>query len=222
MRKFDFIRFGECVQWKDNLTNTYRTMQVCTPFKQPVNGKTIITLIPFDERNEDENICNSYSVQAEELIPVTTPFSEGYWYALQAAFEAGADTPVISAMLRTANLTYEECLLHIQYSDTYKDELRTIVISLFPEESKTTSPIFQITWNGKEYPAKSLTIFKGTEKEEAVTVSVLNLQRELINEKTGANISVDAEELDGEIYFYLSNEEMNLSDIEIITIVEKA
>lgn len=118
MRKFDFIRFGECVQWKDNLTNTYRTMQVCTPFKQPVNGKTIINLITFDERNEDENICNSYSVQAEKLIPVTTPFSEGYWYALQAALKAGADTPVISAMLRTANLTYEECLLHIQYSAT--------------------------------------------------------------------------------------------------------
>lgn len=222
MRKFDFIRFGECVQWKDNLTSTYRTMQICTPFKQPANGKTIINLIPFDERDKDENISNSYSVQAEELIPVTTPFSEGYWYALQAALAAGADTPIISAMLRTANLTYEECLLHIQYSNTHKDELRTIVISLFPEESEATSPIFQITWNGKEYPAKSLTIFKGTEKEEAVTVSVLNLQSELINEKTGANISVDAEKLDGEIYFYLSNEEMNLSDIEIIAIAEKA
>ena len=74
-----------------------------------------------------------------------------------------------------------------------------------PETGKSVyAPILPITWKKKEYASKPLVIFKDTEDEEAVTVS---------NE---------AEEVDGDIYYYLSKSEMHLPNNEIIAIVEKA
>lgn len=39
MKKYDFIRFGGCVQWVNDSEGTCLTMQVCTP-PYPINDNT--------------------------------------------------------------------------------------------------------------------------------------------------------------------------------------
>ena len=220
MRNYDFIKFGECVQWKSDADDTCRTMQVCTPPHLAISDHTKINLIPSD-KNEEEEVCTSYSVSAYELFPILSPFNEGYWHALQTAVSAGADSSVASTMLRNSNLTYEECLLLMQHIPSSKEQLFPIVSSLFPKESKSVSIVFKINWQGKDYPAKDFLLFKGTKEEEEVTVSTSGLGTELIDEESGLPISDEAEMLDNDIYYYMSEEElMNLSDEEIIATLE--
>ena len=92
-----------------------------------------------------------------------------------------------------------------------------------PETGKSVyAPILPITWKKKEYASKPLVIFKDTEDEEAVTVSAIELEKELIDDETDPPVSNEAEEVDGDIYYYLSKSEMHLPNNEIIAIVEKA
>lgn len=224
MRNYDFIKFGECVRWKDNINDTCRTMQVCNPPKYPIDDHTRISLITTEE-NEVEEIASSYSVCAYELFPVLRPFDEGYWHALQMALSAGADSTIVGAMLRSSNLTYEECLLLMQHtpSPSSKEQLFPIISSVFPGKLKFISLAFDITWEGKNYPAKDFILFKGTKEEEEVTVSTSELNMKLIDEEDGLPTSDEAEILDNDIYYYMSEEElMNLTDEEIITILENA
>lgn len=216
MNKYQFIKFGECVQWMDNNTNRYRTMQVSTPTPFPINDDTQINLIPAYESDCNDEECKSYSVKANELIPLITPFHKGYWCALQAALKNNAGTDIVSAMIQSSNFTYEECILMLQNTDTFKDKLEQIINTLYPEESNQSL----ITWNGKDYPSKRFILFKGTNDEQEVTVSVVELGNELIDDETGLPISDEAEELDNSIYYYLDEGEINLSDTEIIEIVE--
>lgn len=222
MRTYNFIKFGEQVQWMDDTTNTCRIMQVCCPIPAPITDNSKIQIVSADDSDHVEEENNSYSVSASELFPLLTPYNNGYWNALQTALAAGADTTILSTMLRNSNLTFEECLLYMQYCNTYDDKLYSIVDSLFPEESKFFSHIQVITWNGQSYPSKTLTIFKGTKDEQEATISVTKLSHELIDDKTDIPVSDEAESLDGDIYFYLEEKEINLPDDDIIAIVEQA
>ncbi len=218
MKKYDFIRFGGLVQWKNDITDTCRIMQVCCPPPNPITGNTEIKLIPTDDSANTEEESKSYSVSAKELSPQITPFNYGYWCALQTAIRAGADTNVSIEILRDTRLTFEECLFYMQYSNSYTDKLYSIIDLLFPEESKHYSHIQTITWNEREYPTKKLTIFKNTKEEQEVTVSVTKLGHLLIDNE--APISDEAEELDSCIFFYLLDQEINLPDEDIIEILE--
>lgn len=224
MRTYNFIKFGEHVLWMNDTTDTCRTMQVCCPLPNPITDNSKIELIPADDSSDyiEEEESKSYSVSASELFPLLTSYNNGYWNAFQTALTVGADTTILSAMLRNSSLTFEKCLLYMQYSSTYDNKLYSIVDSLFPEESKFFSHIQTISWNGKNYPSKTLTIFKGTNDEQEVTVSITQLSHELIDNKTSVPVSDEAESLDGEIYFYLEEKEIHLSDDDIIAIVEQA
>lgn len=219
MNKYEFIKFGECLQWKDVTTGSCRKMQVCISPNLPINDETLIDLIPSDEEDEGPS---SYSVKACELIPILTEFNRGYWCALQDAISNGADTTVINSMLKCAGFTYDECMRHIEASDFYKDKLLPVIKSMFPEESKHFAEIEMITWNDRQYPSKSLTIFKGDKHEQEATVSIEELQFELLDEVECTPVSDEAEELDDQIYYYLSKEEFELPDDEIVEILENA
>lgn len=112
--------------------------------------------------------------------------------------------------------------LNVSYGYVFSDNIINTRTSPITEKLTSYSPVSPIIWNGKEYPSKNLVIFKGTEDEQEITVSVEELQKELIGDETGAPISNEAEEVDGDIYYYLSESEMSLPDNEIVAIVEKA
>lgn len=222
MRKYDFIRFGQCVQWEDDITGICRTMQVCCPLPNPITDNVKIQLIPSDSDNYAEEESISYSASACELFPLSTPYNDRYWCALQTAMTVGADRTVLSEMLRKSNLTFEECLLYMQYSNSYSGKWYAIVDSVFPEESKYYSHIETITWNEKKYATKKLTIFKDTIDEKEVIISVIELEHKLIDRRNDIPISNEAKKMDADIYFYLREKEINLPDDEIIAIVESA
>lgn len=112
--------------------------------------------------------------------------------------------------------------LNVSYGYIFPGDIIDTRTSPVTEESTSYSPVSPIIWNRKEYPSKSLVIFKGTEDEQEVTVSVVELQNELIDSETDIPVSDEAEEVDGDIYYYLSESEMSLTDNEIIAIIEKA
>lgn len=182
----------------------------------------------YDEYDESKLVSiHGYDSAENEQQPVEqnvplTDFNRGYWCALQDAISNGADSTVITSMLKCAGFTYDECMHHIEASGFYKDKFLPIINSLFPEESKSFAEITMITWNGLQYPSKSLTIFKGDREEQEVTVSIEELQFELIDEAECTPISDEAESIDNTIYYYLSKEEFKLSDDEIIEILENA
>lgn len=214
MNKFDFIRFGVLVQWVHDSTGAYREMQVCIPPKEPISDNTKIGLIPTDEDKYEET-PSSYTVKAAELFPCLEPFQEGYWKAIQEAEKSGADEEVLLAMLKSMSVGMTECIYLMLQSDYYK--LYPILSHLFPE----MEDVFQvITWENRDYPARRLTIFKGTNDEREILVSVTRLEDKLIDSEAGAPVSDEAEEVDGDIYYYLTDEEMRLPDKSIAMIVE--
>lgn len=209
MNKYDFIRFGGLVQWADNSTDTFRKMQVCVPPKEPIDGNTKIGLIHTDE-DECGETPTSYSVNASELFPWLEPFQEGYWRGVQEAEKSDADMNVL-----LAQFSLMECVYLILQSNACN--LFPALCRLFPE---IEDMLQVITWEKQEYFARKLTIFRGTSDEQEILVSMMSLQDRLIDSDTGAPVSDEAEEIDGEIYYYLDDNEMILSDEMIIAMVE--
>lgn len=78
-----------------------------------------------------------------------------------------------------------------------------------------------LSWNGKAYPAKTVTIFSGTKREMQATVSVIELEERLTNEECQC-ISPEAEELDNQVTYYLDIDEFKLPEEQIISIIEDA
>lgn len=216
MNRYDFIRFGGYVQWADDSTDTLRKMQVCLPVKDPVSADTLIELISTDEDNPEE-VGVSYSVRAAELLPWLDLSSNGYWQAMMTAETNGAGMNVLAAMLKESQLCLMESIYLMLQNDAYM--LFPVLCHYFPK----VEDMFQtITWENREYLARKLTIFRGTHDEEDVLVSLISLENRLIDGETGVPISDEAEEVDGEIYYYLTDEEMLLPDEQVIPIVESA
>lgn len=214
MKKYDFLRFGGRVQWVDNSTGTIRKMQVCLSLQEPVEDNTRIELVAADEDSVGE-VNISHSVRAAELIPWLNSFQEGYWKAIQEAEKSGADEEVLLAMLKSMSVGMTECIYLMLQSDYYK--LYPILSHLFLE----MEDVFKvIMWENRDYPARRLTIFKGTNDEREILVSVTRLEDKLIDSEAGAPVSDEAEEVDGDIYYYLTDEEMRLPDKSIAMIVE--
>lgn len=191
------------------------------------NGK--VQHCPMEEKYDDYDESKLVPLHGDgntEQVPQETAqlteFNRGYWCALQDAVSNGADSTVIDSMLQCAGFTYEECMRHIENSDFYKEKLLPIIKSKFPEESKHYAEITMITWKNRQYPSKSLTIFKGDKEEQEVIVSIDELQLELLDEEECTPVSDEAESLDNTIYYYLTKEEFELPDDEIIEILENA
>lgn len=219
MKKYDFIRFGECVQWVNDSEGTSLTMQVCTPPPYPINDNTKIALILVNVNGFIDETYQSYSVNASELIPLLTPYHYGYLNALQEAFANEANPATIKAMIQNSEFAYAEWLLLMQNSNSCIPRLKQMINMLFLEESEQS---LVISWNAQEYPAKFLTIFKGKREEIKVLATVVELQNKLIDNGSSIYSSKEAEYLDNTIHYYLSEEEMKLTDDEIIKILEGA
>lgn len=216
MNRYDFIKYGGYVRWADDSTDTLRRMKVCLPVKEPVEGDTRIELIPTDGDNPEE-IAVSYPVRAAELVPCPDSFREGYWKAMMTAEANGAGGDILLAMLKESRLCLTESLTLMLQRNACR--LLPVLCRLFPE----AGDMFRtITWEGKEYPARRLTIFRGTDDEEEILVSPESLAHRLVDSDTGAPFSDEAEAVDGEIYYYLTDEEMMLPEERILTIVESA
>lgn len=218
MNKYDFIKFGEPVEWFDDRKDTFRKMQVCLPIRTPIKDDTKIVITPVSENGDEDERSVSYSVRADELVPLLTPFQKGYWKAVQEAAENGADDKMLLAMLKNTGFSLMEYVHLMLQGGSCKPY--SVLCLLFPE----IEDILQvITWKGREYPVRHLTIFRGTEDEQDILVSaVIPLQGELIDSNTYTPISDEAEVMDGDIYYYLSDDEILLPEARIITIVESA
>ena len=79
---------------------------------------------------------------------------------------------------------------------------------------------YSINWLGREYPAIDITIFAGTPEEQQVTVSSTELDAVLLQDMEGSVASDDAVKLDETIAYYIEPDEFNLSEEEIVKIVE--
>ena len=79
---------------------------------------------------------------------------------------------------------------------------------------------YSINWLGREYPAIDITIFAGTPEEQQVTVSSTELDAVLLQDMEGSVSSNDAVKLDETIAYYIEPDEFNLSEEEIVKIVE--
>ena len=79
---------------------------------------------------------------------------------------------------------------------------------------------YSINWLGREYPAIDITIFAGTPEEQQVTVSSTELDAVLLQDMEGSVASNDAVKLDETIAYYIEPGEFNLSEEEIVKIVE--
>jgi hypothetical protein len=79
---------------------------------------------------------------------------------------------------------------------------------------------YSINWLGREYPAIDITIFAGTPEEQQVTVSSTELDAVLLQDMEGSVASNDAVKLDETIAYYIEPDEFNLSEEEIVKIVE--
>lgn len=216
MNIYDFIKFGGYVRWADDSTDTLRKMKVCLPVKEPVGNDTGIELIPMDEEYPEE-VAVSYSVRAAELVPCPDSFYDGYWKALMTAETNGAAADVLLAMLKESGFCLMECVQLMLRTDACK--LFPVLCRLFPEAEE----MFRIvTWEDREYFARRLTIFRGTTDEEEILVSLTSLGNRLIDNRTGAPVSDDAEAVDGEIYYYFTDEEMLLPEERLVAIAENA
>ncbi len=79
---------------------------------------------------------------------------------------------------------------------------------------------YSINWLGREYPAIDITIFAGTPEEQQVTVSSTEFDAVLLQDMEGSVASNDAVKLDETIAYYIEPDEFNLSEEEIVKIVE--
>lgn len=78
-----------------------------------------------------------------------------------------------------------------------------------------------LSWQGKTFPAKIITLFQGTDREEEVMISVTDLENRLIDSK-GQCISGEAMDIDNRITYYLTLDEFTSSEENVISIVENA
>lgn len=79
---------------------------------------------------------------------------------------------------------------------------------------------YSINWLGKEYPAIDIVIFAGTDNEQQVTISSTELDAILLKDMDGSIASNEAMKLDETIAYYIEPEEFDLTEEEIIKIVE--
>jgi len=79
---------------------------------------------------------------------------------------------------------------------------------------------YSINWLGKEYPAIDIVIFAGTDNEQQVTISSTELDAILFEDMDGSIASNEAMKLDETIAYYIEPEEFDLTEEEIIKIVE--
>ena len=79
---------------------------------------------------------------------------------------------------------------------------------------------YTIKCNGKVFPAVEVTIFPDTDEEQTVTVSVLSLNNELWDGEK--YLFSGAQRIDDEIFYYLSDDKINLPEEEIRKIIENA
>ena len=79
---------------------------------------------------------------------------------------------------------------------------------------------YSINWLGKEYPAIDIVIFAGTDNEQQVTISSTELDAILLEDMDGSIASNEAMKLDETIAYYIEPEEFDLTEEEIIKIVE--
>ena len=144
-------------------------------------------------------------------------FHEGYWQAMMTAEANSAGMEVLYAMLKESRLCFIESIYLMLRNNAYG--LFPILCQFFPK----VEDMFQtITWENREYLTRQLTIFRGTADEENILISLISLQNRLIDSRTGAPVSDEAEVVDGEIYYYLTDEDILLPDEQIIPIVERA
>ena len=80
--------------------------------------------------------------------------------------------------------------------------------------------MYSINWLGKEYPAIDIVIFAGTDNEQQVTISSTELDAILLEDMDGSIASNEAMKLDETIAYYIEPEEFDLTEEEIIKIVE--
>jgi hypothetical protein len=78
-----------------------------------------------------------------------------------------------------------------------------------------------LPWRGVVYRAVEIIIFPGTDREQSVTVSIENLEDELLHEMKNF-CGADAVELDDTITYYVTSEQIKLPEQEIRKIVEDA
>jgi len=79
---------------------------------------------------------------------------------------------------------------------------------------------YSINWLDKEYPAIDIVIFAGTDNEQQVTISSTELDAILLEDMDGSIASNEAMKLDETIAYYIEPEEFDLTEEEIIKIVE--
>ena len=79
---------------------------------------------------------------------------------------------------------------------------------------------YSINWLGKEYPAIDIVIFAGTDNEQQVTISSTELDAILLEDMDGSIASNEAMKLDETIAYYIEPEEFDLTEEEIVKIVE--
>lgn len=79
---------------------------------------------------------------------------------------------------------------------------------------------YNINWLGVKYPAIDIVIFAGTKEELQVTVSTTALS-DVLMQNIDSGIGADeATRLDETIAYYLEPDEFDLSETEIVEIVE--
>ena len=109
-----------------------------------------------------------------------------------------------------------ECVFLMLRSKACK--LFPVLCRLFPE----TAEMFEIvTWDDKEYFARELTLFRGTDGEYKTLVSVTGLQDALVG-KDGVPISDEAETVDRKICYYFTDEEFLLPEERLVALAEDA
>ena len=201
MDRYDFIRFGEQVRWYNESEDLMETMQVCCPVYPPVQGDTRVQLVSAGIEALQSGYGSEKTVRASQLVPFISHFGRGYWEALTQAADNGAGTDLLEAMIRNGSLGLGEqiCLL----SGKASASVHAAFCRVYPEEG---SLLDVIEWQGKEYPIRKLTLFRGTEQEMETTVSVTALQKKLIGRRSGAPVSKAAERIDEGIYYYCEQE----------------
>lgn len=159
-----------------------------------------------------ENMKNN-SARAKHTASVLKEFDKGYWCAIQNAINNGVGDGTIETMIRCAGFNFWDCYYLLKDSNFESARLTDIIRTLFCQV-----PVL-ILWNGKGYPTKTLTLFKGTENEEQVEVATVSLEKQLINED-GKCKNDEAEYIDNQIFYYMDDEEFHYPDKDMIEILE--
>ena len=78
-----------------------------------------------------------------------------------------------------------------------------------------------IIFKNKKYPARSIELnFDGITENQYI--SVISLEKELMNEEFSAYVSDEAQAIDEQIFFYVADDEFCLTDGKLKHIIEEA